>query len=229
MNLVKDFIGLLFPEVCAACGGPLVMNETMLCSSCLLHLPRTFYSKERDNPVSQVFWGKLDVYAATALFLFKKGSGVQHLLHQLKYNGNREIGIYLGAILGDELQGSDLFNTVEVVVPVPLHPRKQRKRGYNQSEIIAEGICRTLKASLDTKTLTRVHYSETQTKKSRYKRWENVKDIFSITSDTSLSGKHVLLVDDVLTTGSTMEACAGALLKVPQLTLSIACIAFASH
>ncbi|MBP6977006.1 MAG: ComF family protein [Bacteroidales bacterium] len=229
MNLFRDFVGLVFPEVCAACGNPLVLNENMICSSCLLHLPRTHFSQERDNPVSQVFWGKAEVFSATALFLFKKGSGVQHLLHQLKYNGNREIGLYLGALLGDELRVSELFNSIEVVVPVPLHPRKQRKRGYNQSEVIAEGICRTLPASVDTQTLVRVHYSDTQTKKSRYKRWENVKDIFSITSECHLAEKHVLLVDDVLTTGSTMEACAGALLKIPRLTLSIACIAFATH
>jgi ComF family protein len=229
MNLVKDFFGLVFPEVCAACGSPLVLNENMICTSCLLHLPRTHFSKERDNPVSQVFWGKLDVYSATSLFLFKKGSGVQHLLHQLKYKGNREIGIYLGTILGDELQESELFNGVEAVVPVPLHPRKQRKRGYNQSEVIAQGICRSMTATMDTKTLVRIHYSDTQTKKSRYKRWENVKDIFSITAGTDLEGRHVLLVDDVLTTGSTMEACAAALLTIPKLTLSVACIAFASR
>ncbi|HNS16203.1 MAG TPA: phosphoribosyltransferase family protein [Bacteroidales bacterium] len=229
MSLLKDFVGLVFPEVCAACGSPLVLNEHLICSSCLLHLPRTYFSRERDNPVSQVFWGKLEVYSATALFLFKKGSGVQHLLHQLKYKGNREVGIYLGALLGDELLESELFNTVEAVVPVPLHPRKKRKRGYNQSEVVAEGICRSLTACLDTRTLVRVQYSETQTKKSRYKRWENVRDIFTVTSDTHLAGKHVLLVDDVLTTGSTMEACAGALLKIPQLILSIACIAFATH
>ncbi len=229
MNLMTDFIGLLFPEVCAACGNPLVMNEKMICTSCLLHLPRTYFSRERDNPVSQAFWGKLDIYSATALYLFKKGSGVQHMLHQLKYKGNREIGIYLGTLLGDELQGSTLFNTVEAVVPVPLHPKKQRKRGYNQSEVIAEGICRSLTASLDTRTLVRVRYSETQTKKSRYKRWENVRDIFAITPGTNLAGRHVLLVDDVLTTGSTMEACARELLTVPGLRLSVACIAFASN
>jgi ComF family protein len=229
MSLFRDFLGLVFPEVCAACGSPLVLNENMICTSCLLHLPRTHFSKERDNPVSQVFWGKLDVYSATALFFFKKGSGVQHLLHQLKYKGNREIGIYLGSLLGDELMVSELFSKVEAVVPVPLHPRKQRKRGYNQSEVIAEGICRSLMATMDTKTLIRVHYSDTQTKKSRYRRWENVKDIFSITSEMYLEGKHVLLVDDVLTTGSTMEACATALLTIPKLTLSVACIAFASR
>ena len=229
MSLFRDFLGLVFPEVCAACGSPLVLNENMICTSCLLHLPRAHFSKERDNPVSQVFWGKLDVYSATALFFFKKGSGVQHLLHQLKYKGNREIGIYLGSLLGDELMASELFSKVEAVVPVPLHPRKQRKRGYNQSEVIAEGICRSLMATMDTKTLIRVHYSDTQTKKSRYRRWENVKDIFSITSEMYLEGKHVLLVDDVLTTGSTMEACATALLTIPKLTLSVACIAFASR
>lgn len=229
MSLFRDLVGLVFPEVCAACGNPLVLNEKMICTSCLLHLPRTFYSREKDNPVSQVFWGKLDVYSATALYLFKKGSRVQHLLHQLKYKGNREIGIYLGTLLGYELKESDLFNTVEAVVPVPLHPRKQRKRGYNQSEVIAEGICRSLAASLDARTLVRVHYSETQTKKSRYTRWENVRDIFAITPGTDLAGRHVLLVDDVLTTGSTMEACASALLTIPGLRLSVACIAFASN
>ncbi len=229
MSLWRDLAGLFFPEVCAGCGSPLVMNEDLICTSCLLHLPRTYYSREKDNPVSQVFWGKLDIYSATALYLFKKGSSVQHLLHQLKYKGNREIGIYLGALLGNELMESMLFNTVEAVVPVPLHPRKLRRRGYNQSEVIAAGICRSLGAVLDTRTLVRVHYSETQTRKSRYKRWENVKDIFDITPGTDLTGKHVLLVDDVLTTGSTMEACASALLSIPGLTLSVACIAFTSH
>lgn len=228
-SLVRDLGALVFPEVCAACGDSLVMNERMLCTSCLLHLPRTFFSKERDNPVSQVFWGRIAVYSATALYFFRKGSGVQHLLHQLKYKGNREAGIFLGSLLGDELKQSDLFNTVEVVVPVPLHPRKQRKRGYNQSEVIAEGICLPLSVRVETKTLVRLHHSETQTRKARYKRWENVRDVFGIRSPDNLAGKHVLIVDDVLTTGSTLEACGRTLLTIPDLTLSVACIAFATH
>jgi ComF family protein len=228
MKLIEDFFSLFFPKVCLACGNSLYLNEEMLCTSCILHLPQTHFAASRDNPVSQVFWGKVDLYSAMALYYFTKGGRVQHLLHQLKYKGCKEIGNFLGQLLGEELKESEYFHSVEVVIPVPLHPRKKRKRGYNQSEMIAAGICQSMNIKLDTHTLYRSHYSETQTRKGRYKRWENVKDIFEITSSGELRGKHVLLVDDVITTGSTLESCSVALQKIPDVRISVACIAFAS-
>jgi ComF family protein len=228
MKLWNDLFSLFFPEVCIACGNSLSLNEEMVCTSCVLHLPRTHFAGIPDNPVSRVFWGRADLYSATALYYFTKGGRVQHLLHQLKYKGHKKIGYFLGQLLGDELADSPYFNSVEVVIPVPLHPRKKRMRGYNQSEMIAEGICRVLHARLDTTTLYRSRFSETQTRKGRFKRWENVKDIFDVTATEKLLDKHVLLVDDVITTGATLESCTLALKKIPGIRISIACVAYAT-
>jgi len=165
------------------------------------------------------------VEAACAYLSFNKGSRVQTLIHKLKYKGRQEIGHYLGYRYGLLLRNSPLFQTVNYIVPVPLHPQKQRQRGYNQSEIIARGLSSSMKILLETTTLVRTKPTETQTRKSRFKRWENVKDIFVVTRTDLFADRHILLVDDVITTGATLEACILALSGVPGCRISVAAIA----
>ncbi len=173
----------------------------------------------------KLFWGRTNIHSASALYLFNKGSKVQHLIHQLKYRGKKEIGVSLGNYYGRELKASPLFSSVAIVVPVPLHAKKLKKRGYNQSETFAQGLAESLEVENGMDMLVRTHSSQTQTKKSRFDRWKNVEEIFQVTTPEKLEGKHVLLVDDVVTTGSTLEACANKILEVKDTKVSVATIA----
>jgi ComF family protein len=223
-NIVDDFLGLLYPRICACCLETLVRNETVFCTSCRYELPRTNYHKEQENEVSQIFWGRVLLENATAYFSFHKGGRVQALMHKLKYKGQQEIGIELGNMIGRDLKQS-AFSNADIVVPVPLHKSKQRKRGYNQSECIAEGIAKAMDKPLDTETLYRTIDNPTQTKKHRFERWTNVDCIFSLKKPESIANKHIILVDDVITTGATLEACASALQKAGNVKVSIVAVA----
>jgi len=227
MTILSDFLSLFYPRICMACGNTLFKNEEVLCTFCLFHLPKTNFHLEKDNPVSMTFWGRVPVYSAAACYYFRKGGKVQHLLHQLKYNGQKEIGVYIGKRYGHDLKQSEFFKTVDCVLPVPLYWKKERQRGYNQSEMFASGLAEAMNIELNTNTLLRIKASETQTKKSRFGRWENVKEIFEVKNAEHLAGKHLLLVDDVITTGATLEASIHALLTIPEVKISIAAIAFA--
>lgn len=229
ISILDDFLSLIYPRVCASCGNTLYKNEKVICTFCNYRLPKTNYHFEKNNPVIEIFWGRVNIESASAYYYFAKGSKIQHLIHQLKYKGKKEIGIFIGKQYGLDLIESPQFNTVDVVMPVPLHRKKQKQRGYNQSEQFAIGISGSMKIELDTKSLYRKIASQTQTKKSRFKRWQNVSEIFDVRQTDSLIGKHILLVDDVITTGSTLEACANALYKVPDVRISVAAIALAAN
>lgn len=220
---------MIFPKVCYACGKSLFKKEDCICTHCLYHLPKTNFHLYGDNPVVKLFWGRTSVFSAASLFSFSKGGKVQHLIHQLKYRGKKEIGNSLGKYYGNELKQTPLFSPAETVVPVPLHIKKFKSRGYNQSEMFAQGIAESMKLQLPPRALIRTTASETQTKKSRFARWKNVEEIFKVTSPEILKGKHVLLVDDVVTTGATLEACANKILEVPGTKVSIATIASTLH
>lgn len=194
---------------------------------CALHLPRTHFEKEEGNPVSRIFWGRTRLEAATSGYFFKKGNLIQKLVHGLKYKGEQQSGVFLGKMLGGILEGQPGFINTRLIIPVPLHPRKLRKRGYNQSECIAEGLSARLGIPFDAKSLIRSKYSDTQTRKSRYSRWENVEGKFQIKAPSRVAGQHVLLVDDVLTTGATLEACCVALHEANVASISIATVACA--
>jgi len=226
-NWFYDILGLVFPNLCAACEQPLVRGENVICMSCGFKLPQTDFHLFEDNPVSRIFWGRVDLHAATSFLYFNKGGKVQHLIHELKYKGNKEVGIYLGQTLGRALKSKGLFQTVEVVIPVPLHPKKQQLRGYNQSEQITMGLAETMHVYHSVNNLFRNTFTETQTKKSRYNRWQNVSGKFSVRYPNKLQGKHLLLVDDVLTTGATLEACAQELAKISGVKISVATLAYA--
>lgn len=227
--MLNDFISLIFPQVCAACGKSLFKNEQVICMHCSYHLPKTNYHNDNDNPIAKIFWGRTNIFSAAAYYNFGKGSQVQHLVHQLKYRGRKEIGTAIGSFYGYDLRKSKSFNTVETVIPVPLHPKKQKKRGYNQSEFFATGLAQSMSVPTDFTTLYRAVASETQTRKSRFSRWKNVETVFALRDAKALEGRHILLVDDVITTGATLEACAQTLLQIPGVKLSIATIAHAGH
>jgi ComF family protein len=218
---------LLFPRLCVVCGDKLIEQEQWICLHCLHHIPRTNFHLEPDNRVSQLFYGRVKVEFATSFFYFSKGSKYQTLLHNLKYKGMKELGAEIGKYFAIDLMQSQDFSSVDVICPVPLHPSKEKKRGYNQSWWIASGMARQMQKELSDNNLKRVTATETQTRKGRFERWQNVEGIFELSNPEAFSGKHILLVDDVVTTGSTLEACAHAITTKTNAYVSIATLATA--
>lgn len=211
------------------CHNGLARGEEVICTNCFYHLPRTRFWNDSENPVAKTFWGRVNIENACALFYFTKGSKYQKLLHLLKYNGRKDIGVVLGKELGKKLAQSELYNKIDAVIPVPLHPKKQKIRGYNQAEAIANGISETMNIPTINDVLIRTQFTQTQTKKNREERIKNVAQAFSVQNPEKLSGKHILLVDDVITTGATLEVCANTLINNIDLTISIATLAYASN
>jgi ComF family protein len=222
-----DFVSLLFPRLCYACGNHLMRNEKLICTECYVVIPRTNYHLSTENPVARLFWGRCLIEKAAAFSFYNKGSRIRKLIHSLKYKGISEIGFELGRIYGLSLKSSDFLNDIELIIPVPLHPSKKRTRGFNQSEFISFGIADVVCLPVDIKSLERRNASATQTKRSRYERWTNVEGIFQVTEPEAITGKHILLVDDVITTGSTIESCTNELLKIEGVKVSVVALAFA--
>jgi ComF family protein len=227
LSYFNDFLSLIFPELCAACHVTLVSSEHVICTHCLYNLPYTNFHEQPDNIVAQQFWGKLPLAGAYALYYFNKGSNVQRMMHHFKYDGMHSIGNALGAIAGRQLNKSEVFKNVDYIIPVPLYKKRLRERGYNQSECFADGLASKMGGTVLANNLVRTVSTKTQTRKSRFARFENMQQVFAIKHPQQLQNKHILLVDDIVTTGSTLEACGAELLKIPQLTLSIATIAYA--
>jgi ComF family protein len=221
---IQSLINIVYPNCCAACGNVLYFNEDILCLDCFADLPRTQFHEIPDNEVARIFWGRIPVTHATSFMYFTKDSRYRQILHELKYNGNQQIGLEMGKFFGLELRETP-FAEIDLIHPVPLHRTKMRQRGYNQSELIAIGISEAMNKPVETKLITRAKRTATQTKKSRYERWENVKDTFHIPEPDLIRDKHVLLIDDVITTGATIEACAEKLLSVQGTRVSIASLA----
>jgi ComF family protein len=223
----QSLLHLFFPHVCAGCGSDQLEEESQLCLTCFLALPHTDFGPLDNNPVEKVFWGRLPLQSATAAFYYTKGSLMQSLLHQFKYKGHRRLGGYLGQQLASTLR-HERFASVDAVVPLPLHRRRERKRGYNQSLVLCEAIADILKVPVLKHCVARPGRTETQTRKNRTERWENMAGRFVVKDPQPLRNKHILLVDDVLTTGATLEACGHALLAVEGLRLSVASLCLAS-
>ena len=225
LNLLSDFTSLFFPEYCLGCSSGLVKGEEILCTHCLFHLPLTDYHFLSENPLKEKFLARLPLKFAVAFLKFRKAGTVQHLLHQLKYNNHPEIGVRLGKIFGLELKKSGIDRELDLIVPMPLHRTRQRKRGYNQSAKFAEGLTHSLDIPFDEKIIIRQTNTSTQTRKNKSERWENVKDAFDVQQPSAIKDRRILLVDDIITTGASIEACGQELLNHGCKELSVACIA----
>ncbi len=226
---ISDLIDLFYPKLCITCGDRLISQEKFLCMNCWYDLPITNFHLKKDNKVAQLFWGRVEIENATSFFSYKKGSRYQQLIHFVKYKGLKELGFETGKRFGYLLFQTDSFSEIDFVVPVPLHPRKQKNRGFNQSDWIARGIAEAMQKPVVSENLFRQTFTSTQTRKNRFDRWLNVEGIFGLKNPLEFAGKHVLLIDDVVTTGATLEACAFELLKTENTKVSIATLAFADY
>lgn len=224
-EILEDFISLFFPRYCAGCEEALVKGEELICSKCILEMPRSNYHLEIDNPFQTKLKGRIPVKFVMSFFKFVKAGRVQHILHALKYKSKPELGRMLGRIYGHELSESGYREQFDIIIPIPLHASKKRRRGYNQSEEFALGLSEALNILCTEEILKRISITETQTKRTRLKRWENVKEVFSVVDAGEIKGKRILLVDDVVTTGATLEAAGKMLIDAGCSELSIACIA----
>ena len=228
-SFLNDFLHLFYPQLCLACQGQLGNAETLICLECKYNLPKTGFHQVKNNPVSRIFWGRFPFENCSSYLYFEKAADVQQIMHHIKYRGGKEVARLVGLWYGEELSQSLGYNDIDMIIPVPLHAEKLKKRGYNQSEWFAMGLSDGMNIPVNTNCLYRIKNSETQTKKTRFKRWENVSDIFDVKNPEQLKNKHILLVDDVVTTGATLEACAQTILDLNCGTIiSIATLAFAN-
>lgn len=230
-NPFSALLHLLFPERCAACGGPLPEGARLICPHCHWDMPLTGYAHSHDNPVFKKFGGLLPIVEASSLLFFTRNSRYREMIHAFKYRGQWRTSLELGTLLGETLNEGGLYRTIDLIVPIPLHYRRRLKRGYNQAEYLAEGISRSLKVPVDKTCLKRrVHNPSQASTRQRKERWENVQGIFTVRHPEKIAGCHILLVDDVLTTGATLISCAETLLeKVPECRISIATLAVSAH
>ena len=226
MSLLKDVFNFVLPDLCSACGIPLVRGERVICMQCRYDLPRTRFDSHTDNPVARLFWGRVPIENASSYFRYQRGSRYQALIHDLKYRERKDIGLELGRLMGIELRDTAFAGT-DLIIPVPLHRSKQLRRGYNQCDPICVGLSDSLDIPFFRNLLVKSMRSSSQTDKSRFMRWMNVEGIFRVKHPERLKGKHVLLADDVVTTGSTLEACANAILEVEGTRVSVATLAVA--
>lgn len=218
---------LLYPHNCDTCGSELTPAEEILCGRCMHKLPATRYHMFAENPVQHIFRGRTDIRHALSAYYYEQGSPIQQLIHQFKYLGRKDIAGFMGKKMGHLLQESHWWQDIHAIIPVPLFAGKLQQRGYNQATLLAAGMGSVLQKEVMEDVLYRERPSSTQTRKGRLDRWQNVKDIFTLRDAPKLEQRHVLLVDDVITTGATTEACAAALLKIPGICVSIYSLAVA--
>lgn len=223
--MFEKLLNLFFPKACAGCNSFLLANEKVICTVCRHEIPLTNHSKIENNEAHVKFYGRISIEFAGALFYFHKKGIVQELIHKLKYKGHQEIGTAVGYWYAEEIKNIKELQDVDFIIPVPLHKKRLKERGYNQVETFGKAVSESTKIPYNDKVLIRTIYSKTQTKKNILGRSEMAKSIFSITADESHHNKHFLLIDDVITTGSTLEACGRELLKIPGARLSIVCMA----
>jgi len=227
-ELKDSLFHIVFPHVCDGCGSDLINEESSLCMKCIAEMPETNFHLHANNPVEKIFWGRLPITGATAQYYFTKESLMQRLMHQLKYKGNKELGKQLGRLMGIDLQKTNRFDAVDFLVPLPLFPSKEKRRGYNQATILCEGISEVMNVEIAGDVIVRTRYTETQTSKGRIERWQNMEGKFELVKPEKIRDKKILLVDDVITTGATLEACGHQLIQVSS-KVGIAALCFASR
>ena len=223
----QDLVGLIYPELCIACREKVPPRKQLVCVMCRVKLLPTNYHLDKENPFTERFWGRIPIETGAAMFPFVQGGKTQKMIHQLKYKRKFDVGVQLGKWYGHELKKSPHFRNIDLIVPVPLHPEKEHKRGYNQADAIAIGLAESMHLPWSRKVLKRGVYSDSQTTKSGMDRFGNVMKAFYVDDTKPIQNKHILLVDDVLTTGATLEACAIKLLAVENTKVSLATIAIA--
>ncbi len=223
---IDPIFWLYFPKNCPACGRPLRLFGANICGRCSQNLPETHFFEAPGNPIEKIFYGRLPIQTGAAAWYFHKNSALQALLFQLKYKSNKEVGLFIGKQMGALLAASDRFASIDALVPVPLHAQALSKRGFNQAALICEGISQVWHKPVLTSAITRTKHTSTQTKQSRAERWDNMENAFSIKDPTSISSKHLLLIDDVITTGATIEACGKTLLSIEGVKISVAAAAY---
>lgn len=226
-ELRDGFLHLLYPELCVACGEELPAADACFCLRCRLKVTTSDMHLVKENEFTNRLWGRLHIEGGAAMYYFTRKGPIQRALHQLKYHNKPEVGVKIGREFGRKLRASDIFKTLEAIIPVPLHPKKERLRGYNQSAAFAQGISEAMDIPVFATALLRRAFTETQTKKKRMERFKNVGEVFAVDRPELIEGRHLLLVDDVMTTGATLEVCGQALLNVPGTKLSVATIAIA--
>lgn len=257
-KLWKDLIGVLFPRTCVVCGRPLVPMEEVCCAKCTINMPLTNYAAREGNPIERIFWGKIPIVRANGFMYYQPHTAYAQIITQLKYNNRPDIGIYLGRIMAKDLINTNFFEGIDLIIPLPLAKSRQFSRGYNQSEYIAKGIQQIINIPIDTKAIRRSKANQKQTQTHKHLRHENVKGIFSLThpvntesstaptplqilippssTNTSqtpdshpLTNKHILLIDDIFTTGATLLSCSQVLATIPGIRISILCVGIAGQ
>jgi ComF family protein len=223
----QNLLQTLFPSTCACCGDVLLTGEKQICINCLANLTATFYSAHDDNHTERQLAGRIPYQHATSLYVFRKGNTVQQLVHAMKFHSNSDLCIFMGRQMGLELLHSGRFDDIDLLVPVPLHWRRRLQRGYNQSELLCRGISEVMGRPVNKRALVRHRNTHQQSMQASGDREENVRDAFSVRHPDDLQGKHLLLVDDVLTTGATLGSCCDALKSVNNLKISIATLSIA--
>lgn len=217
----EDLLNMIYPRICPGCGMPLNRREKVICLYCISSIPKTGFIDRGQNPVERLFYGRMSPVSANAYMYFRKSGISQRLMHQIKYNGNKELGFHLGMLFGNQVVSSGSAILPDIVTCIPLHPEKKKKRGYNQSEEIARGFAGAVQRPFMPDLVTRNVNNSTQTRRKRYQRWENTESVFNVDMSVSIEHKVVALIDDVITTGATMEACSNAILKVGMSKVSL--------
>ncbi len=225
--MLNDFIALIYPRNCVACGNLLFKHEEQLCNYCYLNLPKTNFHELQKNPVDILFYGRTPILFASSFYSFIKKGSIQKVLHAIKYKHNKDLAVLVGKWYAEDLKEHTIISKADFIVPVPLHSKKFKIRGYNQSEEFARGLSEGLNISINTEVLKRKEFTATQTKKSKYERWENVEDVFELNAPEIFTNKHIVLVDDVITTGATIEACCQLLQQIKGIQISVLSIAYA--
>ena len=221
-------LDLISPRLCVVCGQRLTVSEETICARCNLHLPRTdFHLDPYENEMAKLFWHQIPIERATALFYYEAHAETANILYELKYKDHPEIGEVMGRLMAKELQPSGFFDGIDGIVPIPLAKKRQRQRGYNQSLEIARGVSEITSLPIYNKVVRRIAFEGSQTNKGRWERNENVENVFELADETAINGKHLLIVDDVVTTGATVLACAKELCKAPNVKFSVLALGFA--